>query len=85
MDLDLALGLVEAFCQEIHEKAHTPPPEPKIGLSLPPSREIQSGFISTVREASKLKCQCQKAEPTDEDDEEAHALYHHTHPPGFGG
>ena len=22
---------------------------------------------------------------TDEDDEEAHAFYHHTHPPGYGG
>ena len=22
---------------------------------------------------------------TDEGDEEAHALYHHTHPPGYGG
>ena len=25
------------------------------------------------------------AEPTDEDDEEAHALYRHTHPPGYRG
>ena len=25
------------------------------------------------------------AEATDEDDEEAHAFYHHTHPPGYGG
>ena len=25
------------------------------------------------------------AEATDEDDEEAHASYHHTHPPGYGG
>ena len=24
-------------------------------------------------------------EATDEDDEEAHVFYHHTHPPGYGG
>ena len=24
-------------------------------------------------------------EATDEDSEEAYALYHHTHPPGYGG
>ena len=25
------------------------------------------------------------AEATDEDGEEAHAFFHHTHPPGYGG
>ena len=25
------------------------------------------------------------AEATDEDDKEAHAFYHHTQPPGYGG
>ena len=51
MDLDRPPGLMEAPCQNTNNKAHTPSPEPKIRLSLSPSREIQIGFISTVREA----------------------------------
>ena len=51
MNLDRTLGLVEAFCLNTHKRLNTPSPEPKIGLSLTTSQEIQSGLISAVREA----------------------------------
>ena len=51
MNLDRTLGLVEAFCQNTHKRLNTPSPEPKIGLSLTTSQEIQSGLIGAVREA----------------------------------
>ena len=50
VNLDRTLGLVEAFCQNTHKRLNTPSPEPKIGLSLTTSQEIQSGLISAVRE-----------------------------------
>lgn len=51
MNLDRTLGLVEEFCQNTHKRLNTPSPEPKIGLSLTTSQEIQSGLIGAVREA----------------------------------
>ena len=45
-------------------------------------REIADLTRSCIKPKSK---ETMATEATDEGDEEAHALFHHTHPPGYGG